>query len=509
MARPEVHIVTVNKPIERKRQDIFHLDTQIAELKRAIDKDANFIGIISEYGGGKSSLVRTFARKKHYKLCNICLWGYEGKGKIGKEEGEKGTSIFTQTFLYQFARIVTPKRFAGNINRMMSKNYRAISWSSDISVPKWCLLIILAMLYAGVAFAGNIYTNEKELADKAGADTSYVEVENGNSESDVIEADEKEERLLAWNSAEWRNICKIAAAGKDFARISAIVLALLICNTNHLVFSWKDDTNGRELGEVDTYEIFEKIVRRAKRGRKKYVINIEDLDRFSDQDEINEFLKTLYKYNNLLSDSERARFIFMISMTNTAVLGKNKNFMALSDKIFDYIMVLRPIGEKDRKELLKELLENQDKKTKEMLEKVMGENWNGAPAEWITKGGNLGIREMKSRLNKALAIHDGIDGKGEASFCKCCIVAYLESVYPVAAYHLLASEDAKRKLKALIGLRKVGGDEYKKNKLQEEMNNCYGMDENFVNEIQTIFPELMTEQDCWLYFHRMFEKKKD
>ena len=50
-------IVFVNNPISNSKDDVIGFDSQIDTLLCAINNNANMIGIIADYGTGKSSLT--------------------------------------------------------------------------------------------------------------------------------------------------------------------------------------------------------------------------------------------------------------------------------------------------------------------------------------------------------------------------------------------------------------------------------------------------------------------
>lgn len=48
-------IVFVNNPVKRQKDDIVGFDSQVETLACAIESGANMIGVIADYGSGKSS----------------------------------------------------------------------------------------------------------------------------------------------------------------------------------------------------------------------------------------------------------------------------------------------------------------------------------------------------------------------------------------------------------------------------------------------------------------------
>lgn len=50
-------VVYINKPINEINNDVLGINTHLNRIDKAIDKGANVIGIIGDYGTGKSSLI--------------------------------------------------------------------------------------------------------------------------------------------------------------------------------------------------------------------------------------------------------------------------------------------------------------------------------------------------------------------------------------------------------------------------------------------------------------------
>lgn len=72
-------IVFVNNPVKSQKDDIVGFDSQVETLACAIESGANMIGVIADYGSGKSSLTDILSeslkkRKKITKPIKINLW---------------------------------------------------------------------------------------------------------------------------------------------------------------------------------------------------------------------------------------------------------------------------------------------------------------------------------------------------------------------------------------------------------------------------------------------------
>lgn len=480
----------VNKPLKKGDRDAFHMQVQVKELEKAIQEGANLIGIVSEHGGGKSSIVRSLCDSKSgphstrkYKLCNICLWTFEGWEKDSKE-GKM--NAFTHSFLYQLSKMVKKDGFTRHINRIMSLNYRTISFSTDIGKRFWVLLIVALTVGVLLMPFENVLLWERENINRSSASASLEE-----------DADTADFRIG------WKDCVIAVLEEKTIVRLLAVGLLLYGFGSKSIAFSWKDSEQKSEMSVADTYEVFEKIIARAKEGEKqekRYIINMEDLDRISDNREAMEFLKVLYKYNSLLDENDRKKFVFVVSLSTAAYL--NAEDEKLYNKIFDYILMLKPVNREKKEDLLMHILEN--KKTD--LHGVLN-RWylEAGEREWILRGSDWGIRELKFRLNKALAIYEELDvqeGEGaeniKPDFEKCAVSAYLESVYPADMYRFTCCPYPWHQV-----MRQLPSDERFLVRLKKELAQNTDMSQEFKQELENLFSqEQWSPDDYWTYFYR-------
>lgn len=514
-------ILAVNRPVEEDKKDAFHMGVQVQELEKAIEGRANFIGIVSDYGSGKSSIVHALAQINDYAVCNICLWSYEGK----KPENDEGKiTTFMQTFLYQLSKLVKRPGFSRNISRMMSKNYKTFSWSADLSRWKRLCMFLVVFFYVVIALGANTYSQVMEERKENAVQEEVIAQEDAAEKETMTQDEVLPEKLLGKIKNDWMPAMELMYYGKDAWLILSIAAMLLLLGKDSIAFSYKDDGIEREMGEADAYEIFDKIISAAPdrpihigkyiiRRRKKCIINIEDMDRIVDHNDSKEFLKLLYKYNSLLSVEDREHFIFIVSLSEKVYLDSKKTGQdALYDKIFDYILMIRPINENRKKQLFCRL-------TKSMaFETDLGREMNEEEISWFIKGENPGIREMKIRLNKARAIWEELDSlkKGYANFEKCAITAYLESAYPAEFYQFICkAEPWYRLMGNLAEIENKDGAgilEHKDamNRLVRQIDADWSMSSAFRKEIKTLFNNYrLTGEDYWMYFHRNPRQDKE
>lgn len=129
-------IVFKNSPATTEDEDLFGFYIQADAIFKAIQNDSNIIGIIGDYGTGKSSLTEILKQKlnkKEYKnVITINLWDGLDSGQTAANNTE--ISLTTKSFLYQlaFANDKNNKGFAKYINQRLSRNYGKISISMDL-----------------------------------------------------------------------------------------------------------------------------------------------------------------------------------------------------------------------------------------------------------------------------------------------------------------------------------------------------------------------------------------
>lgn len=428
----------LDKPLEDKNKDFFNMEISYQELKGAIEAGAGVIGIISDFGGGKSSLVRYLENeidKKEYKVCNICLWSFYGSSN---KDDMQNVSEMTHAFFYQMAKESVSPKFARRVNKMFNKNYGQLSIETSFRF-KMALTVLMALFFCIVAAAGIL---PHVLPDLFGEEASL------HALTEIIL--------------------------KNLSGLACIMLILALAwGKERIIFSNKESQGQRSLGIVDTYEIFDNIISETQK-KKKYIICIEDLDRGESRKDVICFLKEIYKYNSLLSPKARGRFTFLIlisqvlydDIVDEGKQGENetRNNGRLHAKIFDYIMGIEPMRMDQREIIVKKL----------MHEPNISISLNGdeekCAMKWICKGENIGIRDLKFRLNKAVSIEKALKALDEkVEFDKCALIAYLEEQYISDLYYLLHDQERFFKFMDEVIQKKNAADE---TVLENEIREC-------------------------------------
>ena len=388
-------IIFQNKPITSEEKDLFDYSYQKKVLDSAIDSDARIIGIIGDYGTGKSSITKLLEnsrRKKHDKIVNINLWGqFSKKGKDVKE-----TDPLLKSFLYQlaYANNKWNDHFARYINSRFNKNNGKIGFS--IATRKIFFLLFFAALFILLFFTFN------------------------SLNIPVIDITDKEKFFKA---NLWKQILTVLSYSRFFILVFGFSFIILAVRLAAPAFtSWKSEGNYTP-DNSDVYEIYLMIIKRLfhlpipklvtfilrKIRHNKCIVFIDDLDRTSDKTTVVEFLKEIYKYLHLLPDPLQKKIVFIISLKSESLLKLSGMGLHKSDsnniysKIFDYTLSIKQIHNENYRDIVENLLEqekesiialyNKCNKTIDdentLIKKVVAE------LKWIYSDENITIREIK------------------------------------------------------------------------------------------------------------------
>ena len=403
--------VNLENPIKNERDDIFGYESEVKRIKNAIDKNANIIGIISEYGAGKSSLIELLKRKLiffKYKVIKVNLWNKKLKESDNKSENkDNNKDIFPtdkailklhKTFLRQVSA-QTSKYDNTYINRRINANYGAakISFPSYRSLFKWLiiyLIIIILCLLLTIKFGFNInHFNEITLDNKI----------------DFINF----------------MIPKIPAIIFGFSFFYIIF-------NKEILFSFWNNTKSREITEEDTIQIYNDLFKKYKlipRFRKNIIV-IEDLDRIEDDNLVEFYLNEFYRLYIEGNENNKngITLIFCLKSSN----NNDSNYM----KIFDYISYINKINIDDKENILLHLVKSDNLLNDLTYDKNNKKN-DISKLSWLIEGENINIRIIKRRIEQFKSIYLMIYSRGKYSnndepdinLITCSFVAYLKMDY--------------------------------------------------------------------------------
>lgn len=413
-------IVFVNNPIKLAEDDVIGFLDQVEMISCAIDDgEASMIGVIADYGTGKSSITEML-KEKYVKAgypepIKINMWDSLSEPNDSQNNNSNNqVSDLTKSFLFQLANGHDGK-LGSYVNKLLSKNYGIISFASNrFKRLFWCFFAsaICFVLYkiSGVSGTGIM----QHLPDWCNVASSWF-------------------KLLS-----------------PILILASAILAIFGIKDISVAFShWKmTNTKSPEINDIfDIYRIIADEICPSK--SKKQLVFIDDLDRIGSKEVVISFLKELYRFQDSICD-KKSKFVFIVSVMPESNLlrgdqdGENSNVFS---KIFDTTLYLKPIHFDDYDSILLQLIKGNDNK-KQALEKLIGENIDEHLTDafkWIKRGSNLTLRDLKERLNQAIAImvslvNKSYAGNSAADFQACTAVAYLESAFPDDYYRLIKNE---------------------------------------------------------------------
>ena len=386
--------VYVNKPIDEDELDYLGFEPYANHIYSALDK-SNTIGIIGDFGTGKSSLIEYLKNKylKHeFSVASINLWSAE------KRKNDDNIGIHAH-FLYQLALSLTSRSFSKMVNRKVNSNYGFLSFNINTFSGIFLVLAFISFLF-------------------------YV--------------------ILKPEGLTWVE-CFVHATKAGMALcFSLLCLIIGIFKANIIISSGKNE-NKRNINSNEIIELYKDILKHTscgrackwKKNKDKLVIIIEDLDRSSDLQSAYIFLQELNRYYiNSLSDDELGKVKFIVNIRPEKEFVKEED-ASIYSKIFDYTIDLFPISNSNFDIVLDNLLNEQKEGLnkigiqvfeKENVKKIRG-------MKRIVYGKNITLRDVKERLNCAILLYNSLrsnatDKMNIVSFEKCAFVAYLKNTYP-------------------------------------------------------------------------------
>ena len=420
-------IIFMNTPIMNKKEDVIGISSSVEAINVALEDGARMVGVVAEYGTGKSSLTEMLMKSKPKKKeIRVNMWE-----ALEHKEDEEDNDSLTKTFIYQLAKGIG-QGAANHVNKMLSRNYGIISFS--IGLKRFWLCLIIALISA----------------------SSYFILDGINIEKYIPIWGIKQETMY---------ILKVFSP--VLLLISVILIAIGLIGTNVVFSKWKDE-NSRitEINEI--FYAYSYVYKLLLSIKKQKIIVIEDLDRIENKEIVISFLKELYRFNNLFNQKViiRKEPAFIVSIAPECLLGKFQSDVKAEDndnedetdqqskitnmysKIFDYVIELKPIHYDDYEIVLRDIINSEpDKKRQlnQLLERKLENSTLPKEFKWIYKGENLTIREIKDRLNKAIALYIDLKNKKYISnpyinLEACCAVTYLEAEYTEEFYLITHKE---------------------------------------------------------------------
>ena len=412
-------------PVEDYEHDYIGFEEQVNMLKEGIENNARVIGLISENGSGKSTIIKLLKKelakpKEHTKEPKEET---EKSDRVTKVElikvnlldpdGENTQFEEHKRMLYQIAK----KRLKNNklkwayIQKKLNPNFKSLKIATTKKSSAY--LFFIAVFFFLLTF---LYNNHLLKYFNFLRDTPWE---------------------------------FLVPAIKDFCNISGLLGLLIIFYiilTDELIFNYSKNCEDSKLNENDLKEIFDDLT-----IEDKTVIVVEDLDRLKDSSRIKQFLEEIYSY---YGDYQNLTFIVAITKEQFVEIA-DADFIDTKFKPFTSVMNLPTIRNDDFDLITRNLLiEKTSMFKKEFLIDIQKDYgiWL-----WLTRGDNLNIRKIKHRLNEVIHLFLTLKsrlGVSNVSVKSCIAVTYLKNMYD-SDFELLIKENKNNdsytfKLKEII-----------------------------------------------------------
>ena len=408
-------IVFLNTPISNAKDDIIGFDAHVNGLRNAIDTGAQIIAVTSPFGTGKSSIAELLRLSigNKAKFISISMWSHLC------DLNSDSTTDLHKSFLYQLVSKINPRK-GEYINRTLSANYGVLKLHTKNRFYSFLTFLAIGLFILGYVFP-QVF--------KIGLPV-----------------------FIGFGSPEmWNNL---------FVLLSVICTAVVIVFAE-IVFSSNKSEGQRTIDNNDIFELYRKFVRSELGGKirhklkkalkmrapEKYIVVIEDLDRSDNSNSVITFLKELRKYYlqdiyDLTNGSPNIVFIVNVKPEsalyhNHSQYKQNEN-ESLYAKLFDYVLNLQTINIADYETILESILQKREDNLRKKLGFYGDKMVNIPGMQWIIRGKNLGLRDIKDRLNRAFIIYDSLTCRfpdPNISFEKCAVAAYLTTAYENDFFH--------------------------------------------------------------------------
>lgn len=414
------NLLYLNQPVKEAEKDLIGMTAYVKNIMAAIKNGAQMVGITSDFGGGKSTLIDMleneydFIERLKYKFCRVNLWC--------QTEGDAPNAVdLHKTFLYQLTSQIRPGK-GSYVSRRLSRNYGLLKISANGWLASFFTVTLAVCGVAGIC----IKTFQTQISDIFPELAPYL---TGTSMA-----------LLALS----------------------VLLAVVLLMKADIIFSSKSSEKNREIEEIGILDLYRSMILNCGFG-KHYIIVLEDLDRTEDAANVLRFMKEIRKYyvpsraggifKNL---KNKVTFVVNIKpevqlkeeLEAGLIAGQKGNsaqpYQFVFEKLFDYIVDLKKINIDNYDAILEGLIQEKRTEIEDAGIPVYEEN-NVAKMQgmqWIIRGKSLDIRGIKDRLNAALLLYQTLTlkfGLDRISFEKCAAVSYLMSAYSEEFYKMSAN----------------------------------------------------------------------
>lgn len=401
--------------------DLIGFESYINDLDSAISSGAKFIGLISDFGTGKSSLLKMLDRKNdsNRNIITINLWDVINDSNENDNNKLEIHNIFLHQLIEKLK--IKPSEY---YKKRINKNYSP--FDIKLNSTNFVYIFFLFCFYLCGVF-------------------------------DTI------------------NFYDFYANSLEFYIYSFIIVLTFLCIIIYKpMVSFKREDTSRSIDENDTKDLYMDILkayRRSKTNKNKLlVICLEELDRYNNPDTILDYLKEFYKFYKLVDD----KVVFIISINSASCLINNdvkkdiEKIKGVYEKIFDFILNLSPINIEDYDSVIMELLNTKKNSIPDGI-KVPREN-NLKNWKYLYKGKNITIRDIKHKYNFSISLYLSAKSSGidKVDFNKCLFLSYLEDEYNELYNKIVKTNNLMNKILVQYAKEKNINDIAELNDISEE-----------------------------------------
>ena len=418
-------------PVNDYKDDYIGFEAEVEMIKESVESDSKIIGLISEYGSGKSSIIELLKKeldKDKYDVVNINLLDPEGitddleahqrmliqlaNNKYGDKKSKKKLTYNTKkiNLIYKYRDIKNKKKLT-YITKRINPNYKSIDISTTNNLS--LLGIIVSFLLFGIKF---LYANG----------------------------------VLAYINflphSQYQNIINFIKAACNLSGLFGFVILFITLMQSELICNYLKNGDNQSINEFDLMEISKRLIDQ----NKVTVIVIEDLDRITDPAYIEKFIKEINLYYKSMN---KCKFIIALTPKEFYEMSYSRKAEEVDNKYkpFNAVIDLGNIKHSDYGVILNELLLSK----KEIFKKVLKidieqslDSWC-----WLSFGANMNIRRLKHRINGVIHLYRTLINRFPDMYIElktCIAITYLKDEYEKEYDELICNEKKEFKLKQNI-----------------------------------------------------------
>lgn len=460
---------------ETKENDAIGYDVYVDSVINALNSDARMIGLISNYGSGKSTVINMVKNKMNYEsqdviFISINLWKIKEDKKTKNNNTEDNTLDIHKFLLRTLIQYLPEESDKDYFRKRIDDNYALFNISMKNKNDILALYLLLAFFFFNV-------------------------------------------------------LMKIEIVNFSVPRICIFMLDLVICigfacilSRSKLYLSFNKDSSKRKINESDTIECFNEIINNLNKNCTDVVINIEDLDRYNDSKTVIRVLEQIYKFYIENKKDIKVKFIVSLKspyslindyiqyskIENINLIEKTKEYKELYEKLFDLIINLQTVSYQNYGVVLLRLLNSKKELLNSIGLKLPKDEENMGFWNYLYKGNNVTVRDIKHRYNYFITIYNNLYEHKESlenkelisiSIETCLFISYLEDEYSTYFYKLIDNSlEFSKLVSTYIFTKKVDM------KIEDYST-------KFINEITMAFERGLIKEDYSMYFYKYPKNK--